>query len=152
MGSGEVGGDGSVQWDLSGNNIITHNSSSGGPGRLKHEAEDRTDPGDPYFHVTIKLPQDGAQKAEFLNDLQQGLTDGQMGNPVTFKLRIEDDANNGPTKDQIKIAWTSLGDAGPGQSPAVAMLRSAPLKTGAKKVPKRTSGRQKRKTGRRRSR
>jgi hypothetical protein len=153
MGSGEVGGDGSAQWDMHGNNIISHNSSSGGPGRRKHEAKDRTDPGDPFFYVTIKLPQDGGQRSDFLNSLQQGLSDGQMGNNVTFRLRIEDKGNYGPTKDQIRIAWTSLGDSGPGQAPVIAKprarRRSASLGA-SKKASKKTSSRQKRKGGRRR--
>src|SRR4029453_9066158 len=115
MGSGEVGGDGSVQWDLQGDNIISQSSTSNNPKHHQHKGKDRTDPGDPYFRVTIKLPQNSDQRAEFLGSLQQGLNDGQMGNPVTFKLRIEDKPNYvPPTKDQIKIKWTSLVDSDPG--------------------------------------
>jgi hypothetical protein len=153
MGSGEVGGDGSVQWDLHGNNIISHSESSNNPKHQQHKAKDKTDPSDLYFHVTIKLPQAIDQKDEFLGSLQEGLSDGQAGKDVTFKLRIEDKYNNGPTKDQIKIAWTSLGDSGPGQAPKITKP-SAPRRSASRSAStstsKKASNRRKRKSGKRR--
>src|SRR4030095_8734561 len=116
MGSGEVGGDGSVQWDIHGNSITSHSDSSSNPKHVQHKAKDDTDPSDRYFHVTIKLPQDGDQRGEFLTSLERGWRSGQAGQDVTFDLRIEDEDNRGPIKDQIKITWKSLGDSGPGQA------------------------------------
>jgi hypothetical protein len=151
MGSGEVGGDGSMQWDFQGNNIKSHNSSSKKPKHQQHKAEDYTDPSDLFFHVTIKLPQDGGQRNQFLNSLAQGLANGQVGQDVTFDLQIEDRNNHGPTKDQIKITWTSLGDSGPGQARAVARP-GAPLKSASqrasKKASKKTSSQRRSRKGR----
>jgi hypothetical protein len=149
MGSGEVGGDGSVKWNLQGNKTISHNSSSTKPGHRQHQGKDETDPGDPYFHVTIKLPQHDAQRTEFLDSLQMGLTNGQRGYDVTFKLRIEDKDNHGPTEDQVRIAWTSLGDSGPGQPPKIPKA-SAPRRAAPRSASTRTSKRRKRRSGKRR--
>jgi hypothetical protein len=153
MGSGEVGGDGSVQWDLQGDNIISQSSTSNNPKHHQHKGKDRTDPSDLYFHVTIKLPRDDGQRRDFLTSLEQGLRDGQAGKDVTFELRIEDRDNNGPIKDQIKVAWTSLGDSGPGQAPKITKP-SAPRRSASRsastRTSKKTSNRRKRKSGKRR--
>jgi hypothetical protein len=151
MGSGEVGGDRSMQWDFQGNNIKSQSSSSNKPKHRQHKAEDDTDPNDLFFHVTIKLPQDGGQRNQFLTSLAQGLANGQAGQDVTFDLRIEDQYNNGPIKDQIKVTWTSLGDSGPGQAPAIAKsgARKSASRGASKKASKKTSSRRKQ-SGRRR--
>ena len=153
MGSGEVGGDRSMQWEFHGNNIISHSSSSNNPKHRQHKAKDDTDPSDLYFHVTIKLPRDDSQRRDFLTSLEQGLRDGQAGKDVTFELRIEDRDNNGPIKDQIKVAWSSLGDSGPGQAPKITKP-SAPRRSASRsastRTSKKTSNRRKRKSGKRR--
>jgi hypothetical protein len=151
MGSGEVGGDGSVQWDIHGNSITSHSDSSSNPKHVQHKAKDDTDPSDRYFHVTIKLPQDGDQRGEFLTSLERGWRSGQAGQDVTFDLRIEDEDNRGPIKDQIKITWTSLGDSGPGQARAVARP-GAPQRSASqhasKKASKKTSSQRRSRKGR----
>jgi hypothetical protein len=117
MGGGFIGGDSSIQWDFQADKVKSHNSTAPGPGKRRQLAQDETNAGDPFFHVTIRLPVDQHQKDDFLKSLAEGLKAGYDGKPVSFDLRIEDKTNNGPISNQIQIFWTSEGFVAPGPEP-----------------------------------
>src|SRR5262245_8905427 len=96
MGGGFIGGDGSIQWDFQGDNVISQSCTEPGLKKSRHIGRDRTNSGDKFFSVTIRLPVDAGQRDDFLESLATGLAAGKVGSPVTFKLRIEDKTNNGP--------------------------------------------------------
>src|SRR4029453_1130835 len=109
MGGGGFTGNNSVEWEVQGDNVRSHDSQptgAGGQGR-RHTGIDET-PDTPqvqYFTVSIKLPRDANERARFLSALQDEVT--KQSNPITVKLPIEDREHGGATPRQIRVDWPS---------------------------------------------
>jgi hypothetical protein len=92
MGGGFIGGDGSVRWELFGDNVGSrHQSTANGPRGRRHVGIDTTADGG-QFLVTLRLPAkpDPTSPPGFLR----------------YTMPIVAD-----TWDQIRIDWTSVADA-----------------------------------------
>ncbi len=106
MGSGEVGGDGSVKWQFRGESVRGGSIISNGEGQRghRHEAVDETEPG-AHFVLTIDLPRDEEARKLVVGELMKQLEGGR--DPISIVLPIEDEHNGGPNHDQIRIEWPS---------------------------------------------
>lgn len=106
MGSGEFGGDSSVEWKVVAGNVrrsAVRTCTIGDTG-FEQGGVDETDDGE-LFTVTIKVPRD---PAEFVRSLRAAADDaarhsGEPGYPVSFVLPIEP-----KTPGQVQIVWKSM--------------------------------------------
>jgi len=102
MGGADVGGDGSVQWRVWGDNIkpgkeVVRNRGTKG----EHQNVDTTDPGT-NFTVSIELPQDQAAADAIVSKLKDLPYPAVTGSRVTFDLPIVP-----KDPDQISVRWNS---------------------------------------------
>jgi hypothetical protein len=122
MGGGGFSGNGSVEWDVQGNNVRSHVSRSLEECGFQSTAIDETPAeGVQFFTITIKLPKNGDERAAFLDQL--GCTEAKKRTAtttgtITFRLPIEDVDHEGPTKDQIRVDWPSRDQAAGLTSPS----------------------------------
>jgi hypothetical protein len=107
MGSGEVGGDGSVKWKFRGDNVRGGSVVSNGDGKRGHKqaAVDETRPG-ASFALTIELPKDEDARDTFVKSLCKQLKKRKLSK-ISVDLPIEDKKNGGPNPNQIRIKWPS---------------------------------------------
>ena len=107
-----TGGDGSVRWTISAENVREHKVDRRENNRHDETGVDRSgQPGD-WFTISIKVPREIGSKAEFLRRLRD--SDDKIWSikedpdadeeRVEFNLRIEP-----KTPDQIRISWGSSG-------------------------------------------
>src|SRR5438477_169386 len=107
--NGFIGGDRSVQWEIIGENVRSHNEGAV-PAGYRHFGIDESDDNDPYFTVVIKLPQSQVDHDNLIGSLRNQLQ--QPGGQLTFRIPIEDENHGGPNHDQIQISWPSRPKSG----------------------------------------
>ena len=141
MGGADVGGDGSVQWKVWGDNVKGPEkiTNVGAHGR-QHEHIDETDPGN--FRISIQLPNDQNEANALVNTLKN-LPPAVPGTRINFELPIVPNDT-----DQIQIRWDSRPAPAHHVHGAMAAIKTAVSKvtasiktTGAKRkqAPKKAS-------------
>jgi hypothetical protein len=140
MGSAEIGGDSSVEWD-----VISHHPRPNVPvppapvpGAARHHGIDGSGFGAANgFFIDLEMPMAAADAAAFVNSLTAAcaLAQAQQGNPgavISFTLPIE---QNNP--NQIKVRWISAPDPAPARNLMGAMALAKPgVRVAAKRPPK----------------
>jgi hypothetical protein len=109
MGGGGFTGNNSVEWEVQGDNVRSHDSQpagAGSQGRLHTGIDETPDtPQVQYFTVSIRLPRDANERDAFLNALRDEVA--RQRNPITVRLPIEDEEHGGATPGQIRVDWPS---------------------------------------------
>src|SRR4029453_18244501 len=102
MGSGEVGGDGSVKWKFRGENVRGGSVVSNGEGKKGHRqgGVDENKRG-ASFELTIELPKDERARERFVKGLSEQLKRGRR--KISVALPIEDKKNGGPKPNKKTI-------------------------------------------------
>jgi len=169
MAGAEIGGDSSVEWDVTADHVRQNpNPPTHGPhgaGGWNHHGTDETGFGgaNGYF-FSLKMPRLPGDAAEFVDTLRQASAAAQAlqnspGQRIEFTLPIETES-----RDQIRITWNSTAlppghrpyalaarkSARPGakrakaKSPKRAAKKTATKKAVKRKTPKRKSARTRR--------
>jgi hypothetical protein len=106
MGSGEIGGNGSVQWQISGDDVgNNHNSQPNGAFGRRQSGIDQTPPGQQYFEILL--------------DDSAVLDPPAPAGYIKYKLEI---LPNKPK--QIQVKWRSRTGAPMELNPYIATLKS----------------------------
>ena len=141
MGGADVGGDGSVQWKVWGENVKQGKEvvKARGTNGREHQHVDETDPGN--FRISIELPHNQNDADALVNTLRN-LPPAVPGARINFELPIVPDDT-----DQIQVRWDSR-PASPGHH---AMTSVAAMKAGAAKTKKKTVKKSSKKTAKKTS-
>lgn len=108
MASSQLGGDGSVKWEINVEHVRSGSPKNAAKGPKGHHQEgvDETDSGQ-FFTIYIEVPRDSADKGPLVNGLRAAANSVEAapsgsGAKVSFNLRIED-----YNDDQIMVQWNS---------------------------------------------
>lgn len=108
MADQQTGGDGSVSWSVTADEVdpifVVNNHMGPGKGRHFQSGKDESGKVGGWFTVSIRAPE-GMSVADYLDALKSGKGDlairpGSGPNRVQFKVKIE-----AYTPDQIRVSW-----------------------------------------------